>query len=112
MNKIILLGRLTRDLELQEIETKAGNTMVIGKGSLAVQQTKDEAIFFNFKIFGKQAETLKTFTEKGNRIVIEGALRQETFEAKDGTKKVNFIVNVGKFDIIDFKKKEGEDLEF
>jgi single-strand DNA-binding protein len=88
LNRIVLCGNLTADPELSY--TPSG--MAIAKLRLAVnervknQQDEwvDRPCFVDVTAFGKQAEACNKYLEKGSPILLEGKLRYETWEAKDG----------------------------
>lgn len=85
MNKIILLGRLSRDTELKFSPTG----LPIAQCSIAVDDgfgDKKKTYFFNFTIFGKFAETFAEWSFKGQQVLIEGKMTQQTYE-KDGKKQ-------------------------
>ena len=93
MNTVILIGRLTKDAEL----TYANNGTALSKYSIAVGEKykdKEETSFFSCTMFGKTAEGLSKYLEKGKQVCIQGKLKQDTWE-KDGQKRerVNIIVN-------------------
>lgn len=88
INHVIVTGRLTSDCEAKS----AGEASVFS-GSVAVNRwskkdKKDVASFFNFKVFSnseKQTEFYGSCLKKGNPVVLDGTLVQETWE-KDGQK--------------------------
>lgn len=90
INHVILLGRLTRDIELRY--TNGGSC--VGRFSLAVNRNKrsadgqweEETGFFDVVLWGKQAESLSTYLRKGKQIAVEGSLRQDRWE-QDGQKR-------------------------
>lgn len=89
INKTIIVGRLTKDSELSY--TPSNNT-ALAKFSIAVNEYagkgKDEEVnFFNVTVWGKKAEALNKYTKKGSQILIEGRLRQNRFEDKNGNKR-------------------------
>lgn len=91
MNKIFLSGNLTRDVELYN-----GTNTAVAKAGIAVNRpfSKDKAVdFFNLVAFGKTAEFMSKYFEKGSRILVEGRLQTSTYE-KDGVKHyaTNIIV--------------------
>ena len=97
INVAVLCGRLTRDAEL----SYTGGGYAIGKFSIAVNSSRKKGdewekvvSFFNCVIFGKRAEALQQFLEKGKQIVVSGALSQNRWEDKEGKKHsdVNVIV--------------------
>jgi single-strand DNA-binding protein len=86
INKVVLVGRLTRD---SEIKYTAGG-LAIGKVSLAVNRRKktqdkweEEVNFFDVVIMGKTAEALGRYLVKGKQIAVSGELRQNRWE-QDG----------------------------
>ena len=89
INKAMLVGRLTRDSELQY--TNSGYALC--KFSLAVNRRKkqgetwvDEANYFDINLWGRRGESLNQYLIKGAQVAIEGQLRQERWE-KDGVKR-------------------------
>ena len=86
MNKIILLGRLTRDPEVRA--TPSGKS--VAQITLAVdrpaQDGKKEADFIPVVLWGKAAELVGASCKKGHRLMVEGRLQIRNFDAKDGTK--------------------------
>ena len=86
-NKVILMGNLTRDPELRY--TPSGTA--IAKMGLAVNrvwrdsegQQKEEVTFVDVDAFGKQAETLGQYMQKGRPILVEGRLKLDQWEDKN-----------------------------
>ena len=103
-NKIILVGNLTRDPQLSYLPSQ---TPVADFG-LAVNrrwrgqdgQDREETCFVDCRTFGKQAETLNKYMSKGRPILVEGRLRYETWEGKDGTKRSKHSVVVEQFQFL------------
>ena len=87
MNKVILLGRLTKDVELRYTQTS--NTAV-ASFSLAVNRkfTKEgeeqQADFFNIVAWNKLAETASKYLRKGSLILITGRLQNRNWEDEQG----------------------------
>lgn len=86
-NKVILLGRLTRDPELRYT---AGGTAVTTLG-LAVnrrykqgEEWKEETCFVDIAVFGRQAETCSEYLSKGRLALIDGRLNFRKWETEDG----------------------------
>ncbi len=85
MNKVILIGRLTRDIELKTY----GETNVLSN-TLAVDRKKmkdkpKESDFISIKAFGNNAEFISKYFEKGNKIAIVGRIQTGSYE-KEGKK--------------------------
>ena len=89
MNKVMLVGRLTKDLELRT--TPSG--MVVTRYTLAVSQNfvdkegKRGTDFINCITWGRQAENLSKYCKKGSMISLEGRISNRSYDAQDGTKK-------------------------
>ena len=91
MNKVILMGRLTRD---PEVRYSAGdNAMAVARFSLAVDRRRranggDEqtADFINCVSFGKQAEFAEKYLRKGTKLLVTGRIQTGSYTNKDGVK--------------------------
>ena len=103
MNKYIATGNLVREVEM----TYTGGGLAIFKNCLAVKDTfkKDTTYFHNFTAFGKAAETMANYLQKGSKILIEGQLTQSSYE-KDGQKRTTTEVIVDRFEFLDSKKSD------
>jgi len=89
INKITLIGRLARDIELK---FTPGNGTAVATGTLAVDRRyvkdgKKEVDFIPVVIWGKQAESAANYTSKGKLIGISGRIQVRNYVAKDGTKR-------------------------
>ena len=88
MNKVILMGRLTRDAEVRY--SQGENSTAIARFSLAVdrrfRRDNDEqsADFINCVAFGRTAEFLERFGRKGTKFVLEGRIQTGSYTNKDG----------------------------
>ena len=89
MNKVFLIGRLTRDPELRY----TGNNTAVASFSLAVnrnftnQQGEREADFFNITVWRKQAENVKNYLSQGSQVAIEGRLQTRSYDDANGQKR-------------------------
>ena len=90
MNKVVLMGRLTRDAEIRY--SQGDNSLAIARFSLAVDRRfkKDNeeqtADFISCVAFGKTAEFFERFGKKGTKFVIEGRIQTGSYTNKDGQK--------------------------
>ena len=99
MNKVVLVGRLTKDPELRYA---AGSDTAVCKFTLAVNRMKkDEADFINCVAFNKPAELIAQYLGKGKQIAISGSIRTGSYTAQDGSKRYATDVVVETFDFID-----------
>ena len=89
MNKVYLIGNLTRDPELSE--TTSG--IPFCRFSIAVNRTfanaegNREADFFNITVWRNQAENCSKFLKKGSKVAVVGSLQNHSYEDKDGIKR-------------------------
>jgi single-strand DNA-binding protein len=91
LNRIFLIGNLTRDPEVRYLPSGTAVTTF----DLAVneryrdrnQELREETLFIQVETFQRQAETCAQYLKKGSRALVEGKLRLDTWEAKDGTKR-------------------------
>lgn len=89
MNKVILMGRLTRDPEVRY--TQGGNAMAIARYSLAVDRRfkrdgEPDADFINCVAFGKSGEFAEKYLKKGTKIAVVGRIQTGSYTNKDGQK--------------------------
>lgn len=113
MNKVILIGHLTRDVKL--ITLQSG--FVIGTVGIAMNRRfkksdgslGDEATFIELKLLGRAAEIAHDFTGKGAQVCVEGRLTQESWTDQQGTKRNKILVTVEKFQLLDKKSNESDD---
>ena len=86
INQVIIMGRLTRDPEMRT--TTTGKS--IARFSLAVdrQTQDDQADFFDVTAWEKLGELANQYLSKGRRCLVQGRLRQDTWDDKDTGKKV------------------------
>ena len=109
MNKVFLVGRLTRDPELRY---SASNTAVM-RCAIAVdrqgptQNGERQTDFINILAFGNRAETMKKYLNKGSQIAIAGQIRTGSYDAQDGTKRYTTDVLVDEFQFLDSKSSRG-----
>ncbi|MBS5937133.1 single-stranded DNA-binding protein [Clostridium sp.] len=105
MNKVILIGRLTKDPELN---FAAGSGTAVCRFGLAVTRPfkKDETDFINCVAFGKTGETIAQYLTKGRQLAIVGNIRTGSYDAKDGTKRYTTDVVVESFEFIGQGKQE------
>ena len=89
MNKVILMGNLTRDPEIRY--TQSENSMAIARFSLAVnrrfaRQGDTDVDFFNCTAFGRQAEFVEKYFKQGSRMLLTGRVQNDNYTNKNGEK--------------------------
>lgn len=113
LNKVMLMGNLTRDIELRH--TPNTNTAIAQIG-LAVNrkwrtpegETKEEVTFVDCEAWGKTAEILSQYLKKGRPVYLEGRLKLDQWQDKEsGQNRSKIKVVVESFQFIDSKPGEG-----
>ena len=86
MNIVIMMGRLTRDPEVRYSQDgKAFATFSLAVDKRFKREGQADADFFhNCKAFGKTAEFVEKYVHKGTKVVIQGRLQNDNYQAKDG----------------------------
>ena len=89
MNKVILVGNLTRDPELSETP----NGVAVCRFAIAVSRDyanadgNRETDFFNITVWRARAEVCGKYLKKGNKVAVVGSLQNRTYDDKDGNKR-------------------------
>lgn len=105
MNRVELVGRLTRDPELRTGSTGTS----VARFTIAVDRRisrddrdagKQSADFINIVAFGRTAETIGKYLTKGRQIALEGRIQTGSYDAQDGTKRYTTDIVVDNFDFI------------
>lgn len=115
MNKIIVIGRLTKDPEIRYTTSQK----VVASFTLAIdrpftgQDGKREADFIPVVVWGKTAELVGNSCAKGHRLAVEGRLQIRNFDAKDGTKHWVTEIIANSIEFIERKSEtKKEDIPF
>lgn len=104
MNKVVLIGRMTKDAQLGY----TSNTQkAVAKFTLAVDRINEGTDFINCTAFGKQAENIEKFVKKGNRLAVAGRIQTGSYE-KDGQKIYTTDIIVENAEFIEPKKENAE----
>lgn len=87
MNKVILMGNLTRDPEIRY--SQGENSLAIARFSIAVnrrfsRQGNTDTDFFNCTAFGKQAEFVEKYFKQGSRMLLTGRVQNDNYTNKNG----------------------------
>lgn len=94
MNKVFLIGRLTRDPELRYTT----NQSAVANFSIAVDRNfrredgTQETDFINIEVWNKPAENVNKYLKKGSQVAIDGSIRMDRFNDKDGNVRTTYRV--------------------
>ena len=107
MNRAILFGRLTKDVDLRT--TPSGRSVAMLTLAIDRPVTKDgskEADFIPVVLWGKTAEAVARYVHKGQRLLVEGRIPVRSYDGKDGQKRYATEVVADKAEFID-KSEQG-----
>ena len=110
MNKVILIGRLTRDPELRY----TGSNTPVATFSLAVnrpftnQSGEREADFINCVVWRKLAETVKNYLSQGSQVAVEGRIQTRNYDDQNGQKRYVTEVIVENIDFVGSRRDNAQ----
>ena len=121
LNKVMLIGRLTRDPEVRTF-SNGGKVAKIGfavnnrKKDQQSGQWVDDPVFIDLEVFnrgenGRQADLVEQSLRKGNQVFIEGHLRMDNWTDKDNNKRSKLVIVVDNFQFLE-PKQDGGPLNF
>ncbi|WP_428817132.1 single-stranded DNA-binding protein [Clostridium butyricum] len=110
MNKVVLIGRLTKDPELRFTPGSgaAVTTLTLAVDRYNPKTNQNEADFIPIVIWGKQAENTANYMSKGGQVAISGKIQTRSYDAKDGTKRYITEVVADQFGGVQFLGNKGE----
>ena len=107
LNKVLLIGRLTKDPELRftpsgtavaQLRMAVNHTYRTGEGG---KEKKEEVLFIDVSVFGRSAETVKQYLSKGREVFIEGRLQQDEWTDKNtNQKRISYRVIADRFQFL------------
>lgn len=109
MNKVFLIGNLTRDPELSE--TNSG--IAVCRFSVAVNRRRtgdgeQQTDFFNVTAWRGLAETVARYCKKGNKVAVSGTIQIRQYEDRDGQKRTGVDVIADEVEFLTPKSGDGE----
>lgn len=111
INKLIIMGRFVHDASLKQ----SASGINIANFSIACNEYKkdgaDDVSFFNCVAFDKLAETISKYFKKGSRILLDGQLKQERWQDKEGKNKDKTVIIVNKIFFVDSSKKSDDTID-
>lgn len=110
MNKVILIGRLTKDPELASIAdgtSRCRFTVAVDR-PYSRNDSEKQADFISATAWRQQADFVAKYFRKGSPIALEGSIRTGSYDAKDGTKKYTTEVYVDRVEFVSSKSADSE----
>ncbi len=106
-NNFIVIGRITRDLELRY--TKDHKAVL--ELPLAISNGKDDTTFLNVSVFGTIAETINKFCKKGDLLGVKGIIKNNNYEDKNGNKHYEYRFLAERVSFLQMKKEDKKEEE-
>lgn len=102
-NKVVLVGNLTRDIELRYLQ----NGSAVGKSAIAVTrkynsngEKKEETCFIDIDFWGKTAEIANQYLHKGSKVLIEGRLKLDQWQDQNGQNRSKHSIYVESMEML------------
>lgn len=110
MNKVILMGNITRDPEIRY--TQGEKSMAIARFSLAInrrfsREGETNVDFFNCTAFGKQAEFVEKYFRQGSRMLLVGRVQNDNYTNKNGEKVYSVQIMADEIEFAERKQAGG-----
>jgi len=106
-NKVVLVGNLTRDVEIRYSQSGSaiGNVGIATSRKWKTQtgEQKDEVMFIDLTFFGRTAEIANQYLRKGSKVLVDGRLQFQQWTAQDGTKRSKHAITVENLQMLDSK---------
>ncbi|MBR8461996.1 single-stranded DNA-binding protein [Campylobacter sp. faydin G-24] len=110
-NKVVLIGNLTRDIELRYTT----NGAAIGNSSIAVTrrfttngEKREETCFIDITFFGKQAEIANQYLSKGSKLLVEGRLKFDQWQDNNGQNRSKHTVSVENMEMLSSNSQQNQ----
>ena len=111
MNNVVLIGRLTKDVELKYIQgtgTPVANFAIAVDREFTGKDGKKEVDFINIQVWGKSAENCSNYIGKGSLVGVQGSIRIDLYQNKEGENRKITRVNANRVQFLDTKRSEQE----
>jgi len=106
-NKVVLVGNLTRDVEIRYSQSGSaiGNVGIATSRKFKTQtgEQKEEVLFVDLTFFGRTAEIANQYLRKGSKVLVDGRLVFQQWTAQDGTKRSKHAITVENLQMLDTK---------
>lgn len=112
MNKLTIIGNLTRDVELRTTQSgKSVANFTVAVNRRAKPGEKAEADFFRVSVWDKQAETCQKYLAKGRKVCVIGSVSVNTYNANDGSTRAMLEVFAQDVEFLDSAKQDAPQTE-
>ena len=119
MNHVVLIGRLTKDVELKYIQgtgTPVANFAIAVDREFTGKDGKKEVDFINIQVWGKSAENCANYIGKGSLVCVQGSIRIDSYQNQAGETRKVTSVNANRVQFLETKNNkvnhQGVELSF
>lgn len=105
MNKVVLIGRTTKDIELQKYG-KGKDAGVYAKVSIAVRRDKDNTDFVYCTLWGKCAEIAAEYVQKGDLVALSGRVAPSSYDDENGNKIFRTDISINEIELITSRRTD------
>lgn len=111
LNKVFLIGRLTRDPELRR--TQSGSSVsefriAVNRLFTVDSERREETCYVDIRVWGRRAEICHDYLKKGSQIFVEGRLVLDEWTTNEGQKRSKLRVVAENFQFLDDNRKDGK----
>ena len=106
LNNLSILGRVTKPLELRYLQNGTAVLNFDIANSMKVKDSEPVVTYLRCVCYGRGAEIINQFVGKGDRVLLQGELRQNSYKDSTGATKTYHYLQVNNFDFIEYKNKE------
>ena len=111
MNHVVLIGRLTKDVDLRYIQgtgTPVANFAIAVDREFTGKDGKKEVDFIDIQVWGKSAENCANYIGKGSLVSVQGSIRIDSYQNQEGENRRITRVNANRVQFLDTKKGNQE----
>lgn len=106
LNNLSILGRVTKPLELRYLQNGTAVLNFDIANSIKTKDSEPVVTYLRCVCYGRGAEVINQFVSKGDRVLLQGELRQNSYKDSTGATKTYHYLQVSNFDFIEYKNKE------
>ena len=106
LNNLSILGRVTKPLELRYLQNGTAVLNFDIANSIKAKDSEPVVTYLRCVCYGRGAEVINQFVGKGDRVLLQGELRQNSYKDSTGATKTYHYLQVNNFDFIEYKNKE------
>lgn len=111
MNKIIIVGNITRDIDLAETAsgTSYCNFSVAVNRAMPDSDGNKQTDFFNCTAWKQRAEVIAKYCKKGSKVLVEGEMQARSYEDKNGNRQTGWNINVNNIEFLGSRQENIEE---